>query len=335
MLTSGGSSGTRGIFLMDADGAGRVRQRNGSPQDREQLRGGRDPAGGIETVIIAAGSPIHATAVGSRIMQDGPMRTTRLPATLPFEEIVAGLRRVDPAMILGYPSVLDRLATEQEAGRLQLRLRGLTCSSENLVPEVRARLERAFGLPVVNLYGSTEGLIGVSAPGEAPLNSASDGCIVEPVDGDDQPVGPGEPSASILVTNLYNHVQPLIRYRIEDCFVPVPPTPDHGHFRAFVDGRASDTLRWGDVTVHPLTITNELIHAPAVVDYVVRQTPSGVAIEVVTGGPVDLDSLRQRIESDLTVAGNADADVVVRIIDDVGRDARTGKVARIVPLPDA
>ena len=91
--------------------------------------------------MIAAGSPIHATAVGSRVSEGGPMRIARIPATLPFEEIVARVRDVDPDMMMGYPSVLLRLAAEQTAGRLDLHPRALTSTSENLRPEVRAQLE--------------------------------------------------------------------------------------------------------------------------------------------------------------------------------------------------
>ena len=165
--------------------------------------------------------------------------------------------------------------------------------------------ETAFGLPAADLYGSTEGLVGVSPPGEEPLTFASDTCIVEPVDEHDQPVAPGETSAAVLVTNLFNRAQPLIRYRIEDRFVQQPPSPDHGHFRAVVDGRTSDTLRWGEVVVHPLTITNELIHTPAIVDFIVRQTRAGVTIDVVTIADVDLVAVGDRIGRDLAAAGAA------------------------------
>jgi phenylacetate-coenzyme A ligase PaaK-like adenylate-forming protein len=48
---------------------------------------------------------------------------------------------------------------------------------------------------------------------------------VELVDEHDRPVRPGTPSSSILVTNLYNHAQPLIRYRIEDRFAAVRSVP--------------------------------------------------------------------------------------------------------------
>ena len=332
VLTSGGSSGTRGIFVMDADALAEFVAVTIRPGIARSLAEGGPPPEGLDAVMIAAGSPIHATAVGSRVSEGGPMRIARIPATLPFEEIVAQVRDVDPDMMMGYPSVLLRLAAEQKAGRLDLHLRALTSTSENLRPEVRVQLEDAFGLPASDLYGSTEGLVGVSAPGDEPLNFASDTCLVEPVDEHDRPVAPGETSAAVLVTNLYNTTQPLIRYRIEDRFVQQPPSPDHGHFRAVVDGRASDTLRWGDVVVHPLTITNELIHTPAIVDYIVRQTVSGVAVDVVTIADVDLEVVGEQIGRDLAAAGLSSAEVVMGRIDDVGRNPRTGKVARIVPL---
>jgi phenylacetate-coenzyme A ligase PaaK-like adenylate-forming protein len=282
--------------------------------------------------MIAAGSPIHATAAGPRLNDDTPMPITRIPATLRFEDIVARVRSVDPAVLMGYPSVLVRLAAEQRAGRLDLRLSAITSSSENLTLDVRRRIEDAFGVPVSNLFGSTEGLIGISEPGEDELSFASDGCIVELVDEHDRPVAPGEPSAAVLVTNLYNRAQPLIRYRIDDRFVQAPPSAHHGHFRAVIDGRTSDTLRWGEIAVHPLTVTNELIHTPAIVDYVVRQTPTGVTVSVVTADDVDLSAVGAAIQRDLAGAGFPGAEVDVDRIDDVGRDGRTGKVARIVPL---
>jgi len=64
------------------------------------------------------------------------------------------------------------------------------------------------------------------------------------------PVSPGTPSAAILVANLFNTVQPLIRYRIEDRFIRRPDAADHGHLRSKGDrprSRAtvtSPSTRW-------------------------------------------------------------------------------------------
>src|SRR5262249_54470129 len=148
-----------------------------------------------------------------------------------------------PAALYGYPSMLARLAAEQRAGRLHIAPATVTATSETLRVDLRRSIRDAFGVPIVNTYGSSEGLTGSSPPDDVAVTFADDCCIVEPVDEHDRPVEAGEPSAAVLVTNLYNRVQPLIRYRIDDRFVRWPEAPDHGHLRAEVEGRASDVLR--------------------------------------------------------------------------------------------
>ena len=40
---------------------------------------------------------------------------------------------------------------------------------------------------------------------------------------------PGVASAKVLVTNLYNRLQPLIRYELGDSFTRQPDSHGHGH----------------------------------------------------------------------------------------------------------
>jgi hypothetical protein len=63
------------------------------------------------------------------------------------------------------------------------------------------------------------------------------------------------PSASVLITNVFNHVQPLIRHRLDDRFVV---EPGDGGVRAVPEGRKADVPWFGDVEIHPLTIISEL-----------------------------------------------------------------------------
>ena len=88
----------------------------------------------------------------------------------------------------------------------------------------------------------------------------------------------------------------------------------------------------GDTTVHPLTVTTVLTNTPAIVDYVVRQTSTGVDIDVVTIDALDEHELVARIGSALRTAGLAAPTVGVRKITETPRNPATGKVARIVPL---
>jgi hypothetical protein len=62
----------------------------------------------------------------------------------------------------------------------------------------------------------------VPEPGGAVLSFASDMCIAELADEGNQPVPDGTPSAKVLLTGLYNHTQPLIRYELTDRFTRHP-----------------------------------------------------------------------------------------------------------------
>src|SRR5713101_4103032 len=88
------------------------------------------------------------------------------------------LNALQPSVLTGYPSVLARLAIEQRAGRLRIAPRSVTSSSETLGPDVRAAIAQAFGAPIADQFGSSEGLIGMSAPDDDVLVFNSDLCIV-------------------------------------------------------------------------------------------------------------------------------------------------------------
>src|SRR6185437_2705469 len=131
---------------------------------------------------------------------------------------VARLNAARPPALLGYASKLAELAREQLAGRLSITPRSVTSVSEVLTTTDRAVIERAFTVPVTDSFVCTEGLVGHSEPGESVMSFASDMCLSEPVDDDNNPVPPGMPSAKVLITNLHNLTQPLIRYELTDRF---------------------------------------------------------------------------------------------------------------------
>lgn len=137
------------------------------------------------------------------------------------------------------------------------------------------------------MFGSSEGLIGVSPPDDPGIVLASDLCTIELVDEAGRPVPDGTPSHRTLVTNLFNPLQPLIRYELTDSMVRLPSVADNGHARVRVDGRSDETFRYGQVEVHPLAVRTVMVKQAEIVEHQVRQTPRGVDIAVVAGGPVD------------------------------------------------
>jgi phenylacetate-coenzyme A ligase PaaK-like adenylate-forming protein len=333
-LASGGVSGQRGVFVYDSGAmVAYLSSLTRSVMARLGSRGG-PPPGGLTIAMVAAASAVHATRstlawiAGAAV----PFRAIPVPVTLPLAEIVERLNALQPPLLYGYPSMLARLGAEQRTGRLRIAPMSLTTTSEALTPVRRTAIADAFGAPIVDTFGSSEGLVGTTAPDDDVLVFNSDLCIVELVDAENRPVPPGKPSAKVLLTNLYNLVQPLIRYELTDSFVRQPDAPDHGHLRAKVRGRADEVLHYGGVDIHPHIVRSVLVTSPEILDYRVRQTPRGIDVEALAVVQINSDRLAEHLVRALASAGLHDPAVAVRIVDHLERFPDTGKLRRFVPL---
>jgi phenylacetate-CoA ligase len=231
---------------------------------------------------------------------------------------------------MGYASKLAQLAREQLAGRLAIAPRSVTSTSAQLRVEDRATITAAFGVPVVDLFASTEGLVGHSEPGGSVLTFATDMCIVELVDAENRIITDGAMSARILVTNLHNLTQPLFRYELTDRFERYPALHGSGYVRAEAGGRAEDVFRYDAVDVHPVVFDTVLIRIPTIAEYQVRQTESGVDVDVVVGGELDLTALASAIEDRLRYAGLSRPTATVGVVGALARHPQTGKIRRFV-----
>jgi phenylacetate-CoA ligase len=283
---------------------------------RMQAMGGAPP-GGLPMAMIGAGCAVHPTGSAQPLCVGGglPFRFLTVAVTDPLPDIVAKLNDMRRAALFGYPTMLARLAEEHRAGRLQVQPAFITSTSETLTPALRAAIG-GFGVPVINTFASTEGLVGSSMPDDEVIRLAEDTCIVEIEDD------------RVLVTNLENRVQPLIRYELNDQFAEVSRD---GMLRARVHGRCDDLLRYDGVDVHPVAIRSELVRTPDVLDYQVRQTPDGIDVDVLPAGELDGKDLRLRLEEALETAGLDQPSVAVQAVDVLDRDPRTGKLARFIP----
>jgi len=329
-LVSGGSSGLRGVFVQTAEeyaefAASVIRRAMAA-----FLAGGGQLADGLVIGMVAAASPVHSSGMAAATAAGPPLRLISAPATWPTARIVERLNAAQPPALIGHASRLADLAREQSAGRLRLTLRAVTSVSEMLTPADREAISAAFGVPVINTFVSTEGLAGHSDPGGLVLTFASDTCIAECVDEAGRPVPDGTASARVLVTNLHNLTQPLIRYELTDRFTPAGVSAG-GCLRASVEGRAGDVFRYGTTTVHPSALTTALLRATQVREYQVRQTARGADITVVTGPGLDHAALKAAAEQSLRQAGVTQPHVTINRAEAIARDPRTGKVRRFVP----
>ncbi len=120
-----------------------------------------------------------------------------------------------PEIIGGYPSMISLLAEEQLRGRLAVAPRAVLTTSEVLTDDAEARIERAWSKPVQGYVSTEVGVIASGTLDDAGMHVCEE-AVVEVVDEANRPVPPGTLGSKVLLTNLVNRTQPLIRYELPD-----------------------------------------------------------------------------------------------------------------------
>ncbi len=116
-------------------------------------------------------------------------------------------------------------------------LKFILCSYEFVSVVHRRIIERVFGVPVLNLYGSTETGHLLMQGADDEMLPSHDTAFFEVIEPDARGIG------SLVVTSLTNHRMPLVRYRIGDL---VERVEQSSGTKYRVHGRAKDVLRAAD-----------------------------------------------------------------------------------------
>lgn len=283
--SSSGTTGEPGYFVHDPDALAvydalewqRFRGVQSSADLAHQLI-----AGDRYAMVAATGGHFAGISTAERMRRSMPWLASALRGfslLQPVEQLVAQLNEFQPTLLASYPTAMQMLADEQQAGRLKLKLREVWTGGETLAKPTRAQLQRTFNCRVRNSYGASEFLpIAWECPYRQ-LHVNHDWVILEPVDRSGRPVPIGTRSHSVLLTNLANRVQPLIRYDLGDSVTMVQARcPCRSRFPAIsVEGRTDEALvfplaRGGTATVVPLALTTVMEDDACVHDFQVTQT---------------------------------------------------------------
>jgi len=247
---SSGSTGEPGIYVQDDDAIAvydaLIAVQLTRPDLAAQCVGGFMTRGGRAALIAATGDHFASIASWERVCRAAPGLGARgFSIQSPVRELVDALNAFAPAFVATYPTMLVVLAEERAAGRLTFAPSLAWSGGETLSASTHRALQSAFGCPVVNEYGASECLSIAFSCREGTLHVNADWVIVEPVDADYRPVPVGESSHTVLITNLANRVQPIIRYDLGDsvrmerarcpCGSPMPALE--------VQGRCDEILR--------------------------------------------------------------------------------------------
>ena len=229
-----------------------------------------DPWGltGLSVFVGAVGGHFASIVSIERLRRLNPLLGARLRGLsllLPMAELVDRLNDMAPTVLATYPSAAVLLASEQRAGRLRIPLREVWTGGEELSPGMRQFVQTAFGCPVANSYGASEFLSLAAECRLGGLHLNSDWAILESVDERGHAVPSGVAGATTLLTNLANHVQPLIRYDLGDQVTLHSQACGCGSHlpRIEVQGRSDDTLHLRasggrTVSVVPLALSTVL-----------------------------------------------------------------------------
>ncbi|MDY0107985.1 MAG: phenylacetate--CoA ligase family protein [Giesbergeria sp.] len=258
----------------------------------------------------------------------------------PTADLVRALNDFAPTILITYPTVAALLAQEAESGRLHIAPREIWTGGENLGAGVRAYIEQRLGGVLRNSYGASEFLAmgWECAHGHMHLNA--DWLILEPVDEHYRPVPPGETPCAMLLTNLANTVQPLIRYELGDhvtvhaelcaCGSPLPVIE--------VCGRQDDPLymaarQGGSATLLPLALTTVLEDDAGVFDFHLRQIDDRTLVLRLPLGGEAGEAAMARCQSALKAFAAVQGLAPIRVHAELGVPVprgRSGKACRIV-----
>ncbi|MGH7896861.1 MAG: phenylacetate--CoA ligase family protein [Candidatus Binatia bacterium] len=143
-------------------------------------------------------------------------RWHRIDNELPPAMMVARLRALGVAVLVGYPGTLASIARSIDQAELRaLALRYVSTGGEVLTAAQRADIVAGFGVPVHDTYGSHEfDLMASECPRVGGYHVADDGLILEVVQ-DGRAVAEGE-RGEVVGTGLHGYAMPFIRYVLGD-----------------------------------------------------------------------------------------------------------------------
>lgn len=315
-FNTGGSSGAPLIFYI-----GRDRVSHDVAAKWRATRWWGVDIGDVETVVW--GSPIELTRQ-DRVKQvrDALMRTELLPAfemsAAKLDVFVRRIRSRRPRMLFGYPSALAKIAMHaQQRGQAldDLGIRVAFCTAERLYDDQRSTIERVFGCPVANGYGSRDaGFIAHQCP-EGGMHVTAEDVVLEIIDEHGGVLPPGE-AGEIVVTHLATGDFPFIRYRTGDRGVLDDRACGCGRGLPLIreiQGRATDFVHARDGTVmHGLALIYTLRDIPGIAEFKITQESLDLTrVELVPGPGCDVPLAARRIERDFQARLGADVRVDV------------------------
>jgi phenylacetate-coenzyme A ligase PaaK-like adenylate-forming protein len=281
---------------------------------------------------IGSPSPLHISNQLYAVLLAGrPSGMPRLTVTTPLPDLVAALNAYQPEALTAYPSIAAQLAEEQLHGQLRIAPSLVATTSEVLTTDMRRRIHAAWSLDPIDFYGTTEAaVVAAGRQQQTGMDILEDLVIVEVVDQHNHPVPPGTPGQKLLLTNLVNHTQPLIRYELTDSVTLADGPNPLGLSDDIITLPAPDG---GQVPVHPFRLRAPFTHLPEVTQYQIHHDPTGLHVRIVLrpNSPHDtLERIQAALTQELQAAGAVAPPIEVTPVPELHRDQGHGAKFKLI-----
>jgi phenylacetate-CoA ligase len=290
--------------------------------------------------IVLWGSPIELGAQDRvKAIRDRLLRSWLLPA---FEmsddkvrEMLRQIRALRPKMLFGYPSALAHIAEKARKWNMPMNDLGIKVAfvtSEMLYDHQKKSISEVFGCPVANGYGARDAGFIAHQCSHGNLHISAEDIVVEIIDADGHPVGPGKPG-EIVISHTATRDFPFVRYRTGDvgvlgteecsCGIKLPVLAE-------VQGRTTDFVVASDGTVvHALALIYTVRDLPGVQRFkIIQHSLERTEVMVVADGRFG-DGERLRIRRDFAARLGDGVQVEINEVPEIPRE-KSGKNRYVV-----
>ncbi len=351
VATTSGTTGEVGVFVNDDASFARLRATVFARIFRGQLKGEGFALLAKRryrlTFVVASGGHTMTSVLALRMPRAG-----KIAADVQIENVdqslqalVLALNTKPPHLLHSYATVLELLAHEAQAGRLRIAPEIVTAGSEPVTAETRAKLQAAFPqATIIETWAATEHVALAVGCHLGHLHINEDAAVVEAVDDDDDAIKDGEWSERVLITNLLNHTQPLIRYLLDDRVrIDRAPCPCGSPFaRVEVEGRTDDTIYLdgpqGFQAHTPIPFETTLLGTAGMVQYaLVHEAQNSLRVSIVVEDDADAavvaGEVARRLDRYFDEHGLRERlSFVVEQVGSLQRHARSHKLRQITSL---
>jgi phenylacetate-CoA ligase len=332
-IATGGSSGTRGLYIWDLDFLKETACINYRFLIHDEIKAnyhGPKKLATIEAPTLLHGSQ-HLFTIN--VASDIAIKALNVVDTL--EKNSKLLEAFQPTYLVGFASYITALAHAQLQGKLSIQPRWVSTNSELLTDDMRAVIQQAWGIKPCNSWGSVEiGSVAMENKVHDGMIIAEDGVILELVDDYLRPVTSSAYASKVLATSLFNHCMPLIRYVIEDVIDISHYSRDFPAYHVIpsVLGRTTDWFQYENCCIPPIAFRDILSLSREVYEYQILQTPEGAIFKLICHNQPNINEIEQRTKKNLQQAGLKNPRIVIEVVTNLPKNPETGKVKRFIPL---